>query len=246
METAFILFCAGLIAGSMNALAGGGGTITYTAMIMVGLPPIVANATNTFASTAGYLTGVLGYREHIRLYAGDLSWQIPLCILGGLVGGGLLLYLGERKFMQAVPWLLLGATLIMFFSPYLLKLKRDIDKRNPIITGVLLFPVFIYNGYFNVGGGMLMLAILVLSAYHNFNAMNGLKLIFAAFSSLAAILLFGLNGKIAWADGFFMMIGIMLGSYGAARFASKLSPTLLRYVITLICLSVTLYFFYVT
>ena len=54
-------------------------------------PPIIANATNTFAATFGYITGVIGYRKHMVGYWRDLAWQMPLAFIGGLIGGWALL-----------------------------------------------------------------------------------------------------------------------------------------------------------
>ena len=72
MET-ILLFIAGLVGGTMNALAGGGSGITFAALVFTGMPPIIANATNTFAATFGYITGVIGYRKHMVGYWRDLD-----------------------------------------------------------------------------------------------------------------------------------------------------------------------------
>ena len=111
MET-LLLFLAGLVGGTMNALAGGGSGITFAALVFTGMPPIIANATNTFAATFGYITGVIGYRKHMQGMWRDLLWQTPLVFVGGLLGGWLLLQTDPAVFAAAVPWLLLFATVL--------------------------------------------------------------------------------------------------------------------------------------
>ena len=82
-----MLFLAGLVGGTMNALAGGGSGVTFAALVVSGMPPIIANATNTFAATLGYITGALGYRNHLTAVRRDLVWQVPVAFVGGLLGG---------------------------------------------------------------------------------------------------------------------------------------------------------------
>ena len=59
------LFLAGFFGGVLNSIAGGGSFITFPALIFVGIPPIMANATNTFASCAGYLSGTYAFRKEL-------------------------------------------------------------------------------------------------------------------------------------------------------------------------------------
>ena len=79
------LFLAGLIGGMVNSIAGGGSFITFPALMAAGVPPIAANATNTFASSAGYLSGAAGF--HRELWAHRR--QLPRIALSALIGGRL-------------------------------------------------------------------------------------------------------------------------------------------------------------
>ena len=69
------------------------------------MPPIIANATNTFAATLGYITGALGFRTLLRVVRRDLVWHVPIAFVGGLLGGWLLLRTDADIFSAAVPWL---------------------------------------------------------------------------------------------------------------------------------------------
>nr|WP_232772553.1 TSUP family transporter [Psychromonas sp. Urea-02u-13] len=90
----FFLFFAGLFGGALNSIAGGGSFITFPALIFVGIPPIMANATNTFASCAGYMSGAYAFRKEIAEHKGELPLIILISLIGGISGAWLLLQSG--------------------------------------------------------------------------------------------------------------------------------------------------------
>ena len=246
MET-ILLFTAGLVGGTMNALAGGGSGITFAALVFTGMPPIVANATNTFAATFGYITGVIGYRKHMQGYWSDLIWQMPLAFVGGLIGGRALLQTDPQLFAAAVPWLLLLATLLFMAGPQLERAAAQLGrKRIKAIGAFAIFLTCIYGGYFQGGFGILTLAALSLGGYTAVRAMNGMKLLFATVSSLAAIFLFAAEGKIDWLGGLAALLGIGIGSYGAARLTDYVSDVSVKRASLAVCWLVTAYAFYST
>lgn len=246
MET-ILLFLAGLIGGTMNALAGGGSGVTFAALVFTGMPPIIANATNTFAATFGYVTGVIGYRRHMKGMGRDLLWQVPLVFIGGLIGGWALLQTDPQIFAAAVPWLLLLATLLFMAGPHLERAAANMGRgRVKMLGASAVFLTCIYGGYFQGGFGILTLAALSLGGYTAVRAMNGLKLAFAAISSIAAILLFALEGKIDYLGGLAVMLGIGIGSYGAARLTDYVSDANVKRASLAICWLVTAYAFLTT
>ena len=144
----------------------------------------------TFAATLGYITGALGYRNHLTAVRRDLVWQMPVAFVGGLLGGWLLLRTDAEIFSAAVPWLLLFATLLFMLGGQLERLAARTSARQLWIIGALaLFLTCIYGGYFNGGFGILTLAALSLAGYTQVRTM-GLKLIFATVSSISALVLF--------------------------------------------------------
>ena len=246
MET-LLLFLAGLVGGTMNALAGGGSGITFAALVFAGMPPIIANATNTFAATFGYITGALGYRKHMTGMWGDLAWQLPLVFIGGLIGGWLLLQTDPGTFAAAVPWLLLFATLLFMAGPQLERAAAKLGTGNVRLLGSFaVFLTCIYGGYFQGGFGILTLAALSLGGYTAVRGMNGLKLVFATVSSIAALALFAAEGKIDYVGGLAVMVGIGIGSYGAARLTDYVSDANVKRASLAVCWLVTTYAFFVT
>ena len=107
------LFLAGLIGGMVNAIAGGGSFITFPALMAAGVSPIAANATNTFASSAGYLSGAAGFRRELWARRRQLPKTAVSALVGGGLGAWLLLQTPENTFSRAIPWLMLLATVLL-------------------------------------------------------------------------------------------------------------------------------------
>ncbi|MEF1231366.1 TSUP family transporter, partial [Vibrio fortis] len=114
-----ILFLAGVLGGILNSIAGGGSFVTFPALLFVGVPPVAANATNTFASCAGYISGAYALRQEILSGTKQLKLTLILSVLGGAIGAFLLLHTPEALFTQSVPWLLLFAALLFTFGGHI-------------------------------------------------------------------------------------------------------------------------------
>lgn len=246
-----VLFIAGFLGGVMNSLAGGGSFITFPALMLIGIPPVSANATNTFASCAGYLSGAYALRKDIASDSKNLAKIVILSLLGGVVGAWLLLRTPESVFMEAIPWLLLFATLLFIYggvlSGYLRRLSAEY-KHASVLGGVLLslFLLFvsIYGGFFNAGLGIVCLSYLSLAGYQNINVMNGIKLLISSCVALVAIALFIWEGAIDWPSGAVVMLGTLLGGFVAAKLSRNLSQSVVRGFVTITSIGITFYFFY--
>lgn len=245
------LFVAGLIGGVINSIAGGGSFITFPALLFVGVPPISANATNTFASCSGYMSGAYAFRKDLYAHKKELPRFVVISLLGGLAGAWLLLRTPEALFREAIPWLLLFATLLFVFGGQIYGALRKLSARHRhasfvggVLLMLLLFGVSLYGGFFNAGLGIIILSYLALAGHTNINAMNGLKLLVSSSVSLIAIALFIYDGVIAWYEGTAVLIGTLAGGYMAAHFSRKLPQRMVRSVVILASVGITLYFFY--
>lgn len=246
-----ILFFAGFFGGILNSLAGGGSFITFPALMLVGIPPVHANATNTFASCAGYLSGAYAFRKDIADHSSDIVRIILLSFIGGIAGAWLLLKTPESLFMEAIPWLLLFATLLFIYggklSQYFNRLSSSYRHASLLATlSLSAFLVFValYGGFFNAGLGIISLSYLALAGYSNINAMNGIKLLISSCVALVAIALFIWEGVIEWQSGFLVLLGTLFGGFVAAKVSRNLSQKLVRNFVSLASISITLYFFY--
>lgn len=245
-----ILLSAGFLGGMLNSIAGGGTFITFPALLMVGVPPISANATNTFASCSGYLSGAYAFRKELGQHKGELTKYILAGLFGGIVGAWLLLQTSEALFREAIPWLLLFATSVFAFgeklhaySTRLASTHQHASSVGRILLLVSLIGVCIYGGFFNAGLGIIILSYLALAGYNNINTMNGVKLLTSSAVSLIAILLFVVEGAIAWSEGLLVLLGTLAGGYFAARISRRIPQDYVRGFVILAGTAITIYFF---
>lgn len=243
-----LLFIAGLIGGVLNTLAGGGSFVTFPALLLAGVPPVAANATNTFASLPGYLSGAFGFRSDIAKHRQKLIGFSAMAIIGGWVGAELLLRQSDAGFEQVVPWLMLLAVLLFIFGGRInamLMAKPSLRGRlSTLVPALILFVVCVYGGFFNAGLGILLLAVLALSGLTDLHAMNGLKLWISSLVALVAIARFGISDAIAWVAGLAAFAGTTIGGYTAARLARHVPTHLLRLGIIVYGTVLTAVFFF--
>ena len=118
-----LLMAAAFVAGTLNAVAGGGSFLTLPALVFTGVPPVAANATGTVALLPGYMAGAWGFRQDMEPPPGlGMRGVIVLSLIGGSLGAALLLVTPDHLFRKVVPWLLLAATAMFAFAPQLLSL----------------------------------------------------------------------------------------------------------------------------
>ena len=246
------LFFAGLFGGILNSIAGGGSFITFPALMFVGIPPIIASATNTFASCAGYMSGTYALRKEISDHKSELLLIITISLIGGITGAWLLLKIPEPLFREAIPWLLLFATVLFIFGgkinsgfKKIASHHRHATSIGGIILSIILLGVSIYGGFFNAGLGIITLSYLALAGHTNINAMNGLKLLISSTVSLIAIALFIYNDVIAWYEGSIVLCGTLTGGYIAANVSRKLPQKQVRHFVIVASIATTIYFFFV-
>jgi len=246
-----ILFFAGFSGGILNSIAGGGTFITFPALIFVGVPPISANATNTFSSCSGYLSGAYAFRHDLKAHKHELPKFILFSFVGGIAGAWLLLQTSEAVFREIIPWLMLFATVVFTFGGKLNALLKQVASRHKhassigtFLTLLLLMGVCVYGGFFNAGLGIVTLSYLALSGHTNINAMNGLKLLISSCVSLIAIALFIYNDLIAWNEGIVVLLGTVLGGYLAAKVSRLIPQQYVRWFVIIASVAVTAYFFY--
>ena len=246
-----LLFIAGFFGGMLNSIAGGGTFITFPALLFAGVPPVSANATNTFASCSGYISGAYAFRKELRAHKQELPKYIVISLLGGITGAWLLLQTPESIFREAIPWLLLFSTLLFAFGVRLNSIfwrYASSHKYASMIGGplliLMLLAICIYGGFFNAGLGIIVLSYLALSGYTDISAMNGLKLLTSACVSLIAIVLFIKNGAIAWFEGSVVLFGTLLGGYIAAHVSRRISQANVKNFVVLAGAGMTTYFFY--
>jgi uncharacterized membrane protein YfcA len=239
-----LLAGAALVAGAMNAVAGGGSFFTFPALVFAGVPPLSANASSSVALFPGTLASALAFRHDRKDFEGvSFGATLAVSIAGGIVGAILLLITPYRAFELIVPWLLLWATLAFIFGPRLAPmLRRSFHPRPGVLLGAQ-FLIAVYGGYFGGAVGLIMLAVWGLFGVRDIRMMNANRTLLGGIMNAAAVILFIAAGKIWWQETAVMLVGAVIGGYVVARMVRKLNPRYLRAAVTVIGIGVTIAFF---
>lgn len=236
-----VIGLAGFVAGAINAIAGGGTLISFPALMWVGRSAVVANATNTVAIWPGSLAGVFGFRHDLARVRRWLLWLVIPSLAGGMCGAFLLLHTGEKVFSHLVPFLILGATLLLAAQEVISRRFNLIARAHAkptagwvVFVFVFQFFVSVYGGYFGAGMGILMLASLGLIGLTDMHEMNGLKNLLAICINGVAAIYFALAGAVDWPDVAVMAVTSILGGLTGAKLAHRLGRKFVRgFVVTI-------------
>jgi len=241
-----------VIAGAINSVAGGGSFLTFPALIFCGLTPLRANTTNTVAIWFGSLASVGAYRNQLGGQRRALITLLITSLVGGLVGALLLLKTPDATFKLLLPWLMLTATLIFILGKHLTAWLRrmvhlDINAPQnivPFLAGSFLqLVIAIYGGFFGGGIGILMLALLTLLGYEKIHKMNALKTVLSTTINGVAVIAFVGAGVVDWPQALVMIVGSIIGGYGGAMIAQRVSGEIIRRVVIVVGIGMTAYFF---
>jgi hypothetical protein len=238
-----ILFAAALAAGLFNALAGGGSIFTFPALVAIGLPPIVANVTNTIALCPGYVGGVLAQRRDLAGQGRRMLLLLPVAAVGGIAGALLLTRTSDATFRALVPMLVLGACFLLAVQDRLRALLQG--RHAHIALGWAMPPVLlaaVYGGYFGAGLSVMFLAMIGLAIDDNLTRLNALKQAMALVTNVAAALWFATTAPVVWPAAGVMAVGALAGGALGGRLAGKVRPATLRAIVIAIGLLIAAIF----
>ena len=233
---------AALVAGGLNAAAGGGSFISFPMLLLLGLPPITANATNNTAMWVGNLGAVSGFRSDFGEGRGGLVEMTAISAVGALLGAILLLHTPESAFSRLIPYLLGFATILFALSPWL---RRPASTQANGGVGALvgLFPVAIYGGYFGAGIGIMMLALFAVTNAMGLARMNAVKNYLAFIINGVSVVPFVIARVIAWPEAIVMAIAAVAGGYFGARIVRRAPPDVVRGFVVFVGTAMTVVFF---
>jgi uncharacterized membrane protein YfcA len=244
--TLLFLFAAGLLAGTMNALAGGGTFAAFPALMAAGLPPTVANATSNTALLPGAAASAWTYRHDLKPFGPlSLKWMFALTVAGGGVGAVLLHLTTERTFSFIIPWLLLMASLMLTFSaPVRRMLERTHWKMGAAGAAGLQFALGVYGGYFGGAVGLISMAAWVLITDAGAKDLAPARTLFLMAANAAACVLFVALDLISWSHVLPVAIGAVTGGYLGARVGMRLPSHAVRWAVLSITYVTTAVFFW--
>jgi uncharacterized membrane protein YfcA len=244
MDHAVLLFGAGLLAGAMNALAGGGSFVSLPALIAAGVPSVAANASSTFALYPGGLASAWVYRSGLTHVAGvPLRPAFLATLAGGLLGALLLLWTPGGVFDRVLPWLLLVATLTLAVGPRLGPVLRERFRLGAGAVLIVQFLLGIYGGYFGGAVGLMMIAVWSLLDGADLRTLNPARTLMVTAANTVAVLCFILAGAIRWPEALAVALGAVGGGFGGAWLGKRLPAAMVRRVTLVVAAGITIAFF---
>jgi uncharacterized membrane protein YfcA len=228
---------AGVVAGAVNAAAGGGTLVSFPALLAVGLPPIAANITSSVGLLTGYASGSLAYRRELAGQRDRVRSLLPCAVLGGIAGAVLLLITPHGTFRAVVPYLVLLSAALLAVQPALgralgARLRGRPDLHWGARLGVGIGAV--YGAYFGAGLGVLLLAVLGLLVADDLQRLNALKGMLSLFINVVGVLVFVVTAQVAWRYAAVLAVGAYLGGTLGVSVARRLPSSVMRTAIVVL------------
>jgi len=234
-----LVLVAGIGAGAINTIVGSGTLITFPVLVLLGVPPLTANVSNTIGLVPGAVSGTAGYRRELRGQATRLWWLGSAGLAGGLTGAIALLVLPSAAFDAIVPVLIVLALVAVLVQPRVAARVAARPRTGVVgpprwwlVLGVYL--TGIYGGYFGAAQGVLLLALLGMAIPEDLQRLNGTKNLVAALVNGIAAVLFVVVAEPDWQVVVLVAVGSTIGGQVGARVGRRLSPTVLRAVIVVV------------
>jgi len=216
-----LLFVAGIGGGLVGSIAGLASLSTYPALLLVGLPPVTANVTNTVALVFSGIGSVTGSLPELRGQRAALARLIPVAVVGGVAGAALLLSIPAEGFENLVPVLLAGSAVVIA-----LPRRRRVDgavvgRGHRLLEGIAVLAICVYGGFFGAAAGVLMLALFLSTGSQPLPHANATKNVVLGVANGVAALVFVVFAPIHW----FAMIPLGIGCLAGSR----LGPVIVRH-----------------
>lgn len=237
---AVVLMLLGLLAGVINTLAGGGSNLTIPALMVLGMPPDVANATNRVGVFLQGIVGATGFRKHKKLPAGDFKSIIIPLLIGALFGGLVASYAPQ----YLLKYLLLGAMLtvatIILIRPNVIAPPPGtiphLIADKPQAWWWLLLAGF-YGGFVQAGVGFILITTFAGVLRYDLVSSNALKVLSTIFFTGVALVIFIANDQVRWLPGLILAVGTMIGAYIGVKMALKISQQSLKWFLFVMTLA---------
>jgi uncharacterized membrane protein YfcA len=226
--TLFILFFTGLAAGTVDAIAGGGGLISLPMLLSVGVPPHMALGTNKLQSVFGTAMATHSYYRHGWLQKQDLIHGLIYSFFGAILGANATQLFSATLLKKIIPILLFCVLIYTIFSPELSEMDKD-PKMNQklffILFGLLLG---FYDGFLGPGTGSFWVFALIFFLGFSMTKATAYTKALNLNTNIAALLCFALNNHVDYRIGFCMAGGQIIGGKLGAHLAIKKGAKLIR------------------
>lgn len=253
---ALLVVLAGAGAGTINTIVGSGTLVTFPTLLMLGVPPVTANMSNSIGLVAGGITGIHGYRRELVGSRHDLLRLAPMTFAGAALGALLLLVLDPAAFRAIVPVLILLGVALVLLGPRLSACAArhhpsdpggdvlttpvaPVDHASPRSRRLMRAGVFlagIYGGYFGAAQGVLLMGVMSVLSTLPLQRLNGYKNVLGTVANAVAAVLFIVvaGDRVDWLIAGLIALGALVGGVLGSTIGRRLSPAVLRVVIAVI------------
>jgi hypothetical protein len=235
------LVLAGLLGGFINTIAGGGSMLTLPALMMLGMPADIANATNRVGVFLQSLTSAKGFKDEGRLDSAAIGPILVPTLIGALVGSLAASYLPVWLLKPILLGAMVSMALIMLVRPDTLSPPEGIKPKKLKETPAAIAALFIagvYGGFVQAGVGFILIAALAGSLRYDLVRTNALKTVCTGVFSGVALVVFAVRGQVLWVPGLILATGTVIGAMISVRFAIKVSQNTLKWLL-LIMVTIT-------
>ena len=256
--TYLILFAAGIVAGTLNVVAGGGSFLTLPLLIFLGLPPTVANGTNRVAILVQNIGAVWGFNRHRIIEWRWLRLAAAPALVGAVLGTFLAVRIGDDGFRRALAVIMVVVTLWTLWDPVGRRARAagpepdasrasDDGKaraENRWLWTCGFFCVGVYGGFVQAGIGFLILAVATVVGLDLVRG-NALKVLVVLVFTPVALAIFAANGLVDWGMGLALGAGNFLGGLVGVRTTILRGNAWIRRVVTIVIVvfAIKLWFF---
>ena len=228
-----LLAGAGLVAGALNVVAGGGSFLTLPVLLFLGLPAAVANATNRVGVLAQNVSGVWGYHRH-----GAMDWNIALrasgpAVLGAGLGAWLALRVPDFAFTRLLSLAMLAMTLWSLWNSRGGPAERKPRGAGPsqTLTMIGFLGVGVYGGFIQAGVGFMILALTSATGLDLIRG-NAVKVLSVLLITVLSLAIFASSGTVDWPRGLALGLGNFVGGLIGVRMAVLKGQGWLERVVT--------------
>ena len=228
-----LITLSGLAAGFLNAVSGGGAMLTVPALILIGLPPGVANGTNRLAVVLQSLTALAAYKKLKQTDSGlAIALMIP-AMLGSVCGALVSVRLDDAVFQTLLAIMMIVMLIPIVFEPFLNSKLLAVSGtgRGRRLLQVVFFVIGLYGGLLQIGAGIFILVTLSTVGGLNLNLANGVKVVVIMGLTGIACCVFALNGKVDWSAGLLLSVTSSIGAWFGAHWGVSKGEGWIRIVL---------------
>ena len=229
-----LLITVGFLAGFINTIAGGGSMLTLPALMILGLPADIANATNRVGIFLQSIAGARGFHKEGKLEPSSITPTLIPTLVGALLGSLLASYLPVSWLKPALLSTMLAMAALMLAKPSIVtppEGTQPFTLRERPVAVVGLFIAGFYGGFVQAGVGFIIIAAVAGGLRYDLVRTNALKMAITAALTVVALGVFIVRGQVLWIPGLIMAIGTVAGAMASVQFAIKVPQTVLKWVL---------------